>query len=534
VYGGDDVSRFVPAPDPPEALTINGSSFRSDEFLDERKVSLKELMLALKERFGTEPLDNPRVLPFMISELCPFFRDPLKDNWLSKIASFARYGVAAVLGNDCEPYHCAFLGASGVRDLHASPARIGGWGFVGIEGAIYRGERNRLGSVLQPDGKKLVQHLSRAVEILGVPYRRLIVVSHTPPAGCRLDYAIRFGLDHVGSKTLRDFVVERRPQLVLCGHCHCRGGKHGHLGSTLVVNAASDDRHVETANVAVIEIAPEKAPSIQWLDPTPQLQLSVTYVPDIGPRRATKLASFGITKSQQLFDAPAEVLKTVNFGRVRTARLRALRHAVVEGAPVWLGWPPIPDKILFYDVETGLGIGDMFEPSPHEPWLIGVSDGEQVEQWVAENQDGKARRGMYTEFLHYLDSYPGYTLCSYSGRDFDDHAMEAGLKRWHKGGMRKWRSRPKVDLLKVFKKNLVLPTRSWGWGLKEVAEWCGYTFSKSGLDGFEVGFRYECYLKFHEPLPVEEIRRYNADDVRALTLVTRWVQEHAPWPPPRS
>ena len=36
------------------------------------------------------------------------------------------------------------------------------------------------------------------------------------------------------------------------------------------------------------------------------------------------------------------------------------------------------------------------------------------------------------------------------------------------------------------------------------------------MDGFEVGLHYEEYRAFGEPLPIEEIARYNVEDVRAL------------------
>jgi predicted RecB family nuclease len=59
----------------------------------------------------------------------------------------------------------------------------------------------------------------------------------------------------------------------------------------------------------------------------------------------------------------------------------------------------------------------------------------------------------------------------------------------------------------------VLPVASWS--LKEVASWCGFAYT-TDMDGFEVGLHYEEYRAFGEPLPIEEIARYNVEDVRAL------------------
>jgi uncharacterized protein YprB with RNaseH-like and TPR domain len=45
------------------------------------------------------------------------------------------------------------------------------------------------------------------------------------------------------------------------------------------------------------------------------------------------------------------------------------------------------------------------------------------------------------------------------------------------------------------------------------------------LDGFEVGLHYEEYRAFSEPLPVEEIARYNVEDVRALACVAERLKQ---------
>ena len=47
---------------------------------------------------------------------------------------------------------------------------------------------------------------------------------------------------------------------------------------------------------------------------------------------------------------------------------------------------------------------------------------------------------------------------------------------------------------------------------------CGFAYT-TDLDGLEAGWHYEEYRAFGEPLPVEEIARYNVEDVRALVCV---------------
>jgi hypothetical protein len=73
-------------------------------------------------------------------------------------------------------------------------------------------------------------------------------------------------------------------------------------------------------------------------------------------------------------------------------------RACVENKAVWLARPQIPERLLFYDVETGLNSGGPFGP-PQEPWMIVVSDGIEVKQWAVPEEDRKRRRAMYREFL---------------------------------------------------------------------------------------------------------------------------------------
>jgi Icc-related predicted phosphoesterase len=79
---------------------------------------------------------------------------------------------------------------------------------------------------------------SEAAEILKTCYKgcdsgRLIVLSHAPPHETRVDETST-GL-HVGSLSLRRFIEEVQPSLVVCGHVHEARGVDI-LGYTMIVN----------------------------------------------------------------------------------------------------------------------------------------------------------------------------------------------------------------------------------------------------------------------------------------------------------
>lgn len=61
-----------------------------------------------------------------------------------------------------------------------------------------------------------------------------IMVCHTPPKDTAID-VIRSGM-HVGSQTVRDFVLKYKPHICLSGHIHESRGKDK-IGDTVVLNA---------------------------------------------------------------------------------------------------------------------------------------------------------------------------------------------------------------------------------------------------------------------------------------------------------
>ncbi len=58
------------------------------------------------------------------------------------------------------------------------------------------------------------------------------VISHTPPFGTKADEAAP-GV-HVGSKALREFVLQKTPKALVCGHCHQTQGEEM-LGATKII-----------------------------------------------------------------------------------------------------------------------------------------------------------------------------------------------------------------------------------------------------------------------------------------------------------
>ena len=62
---------------------------------------------------------------------------------------------------------------------------------------------------------------------------KIILVTHAPPYNTAVD---RIGKNPVGNKSIREFIVSAKPDLVICGHLHENAGKKDKIGKTLVIN----------------------------------------------------------------------------------------------------------------------------------------------------------------------------------------------------------------------------------------------------------------------------------------------------------
>jgi Icc-related predicted phosphoesterase len=114
---------------------------------------------------------------------------------------------------------------SSAKVLHGSGVEIRGTLFYGIGGGI----------PVTPFGSWSYDFTEwQADGLLRKCPKNAILISHSPPKGI-LDKS-SFGM-HLGSSTVRDFIHDKIPKLVVCGHIHESGGKIKQVGNTTVINA---------------------------------------------------------------------------------------------------------------------------------------------------------------------------------------------------------------------------------------------------------------------------------------------------------
>lgn len=63
--------------------------------------------------------------------------------------------------------------------------------------------------------------------------QKLILVTHAPPYGTKVD---RIMGQHCGNKTIRQFIVKTKPDLVICGHLHETAGIEDKVSKTFIIN----------------------------------------------------------------------------------------------------------------------------------------------------------------------------------------------------------------------------------------------------------------------------------------------------------
>ncbi|RKX73098.1 MAG: hypothetical protein DRP87_19490, partial [Spirochaetes bacterium] len=148
--------------------------------------------------------------------------------------------IVAVAGNCDEPDVADFLREKEI-DLHGKIRLKNGISFSGVGGSLPA-------PVYTPNtlsDEEIEDILKNAME--KNPNNPLILVTHNPPYRTKVDRVM--GVRHVGSKSIRKFIEERKPLLCISGHIHESVGID-RLEDTLLVNPGA----FKSGRYALIEL----------------------------------------------------------------------------------------------------------------------------------------------------------------------------------------------------------------------------------------------------------------------------------------
>jgi len=165
-------------------------------------------------------------LILLVGDITTFGREEVASQVISAIRQHNAH-ILAVPGNTDYPEVRDYLKQEGIN-LHRSHITIEGITFIGLGGALpapaktpYEFTEGQLGAFLREASAQLPPDTTK------------VLVSHQPPQGTLLD--IVHSGQHVGSRAVRDFILQERPLVCFTGHIHESPGIDS-LGQTQIIN----------------------------------------------------------------------------------------------------------------------------------------------------------------------------------------------------------------------------------------------------------------------------------------------------------
>jgi hypothetical protein len=108
-----------------------------------------------------------------------------------------------------------------VTYLHEKTFEIDNFLFIGYGGGGF--------ALVDSHFKQIAKQFKRKIK----KGQKLILVTHAPPYGTKVDKIME---QHCGNKTLKQFIVKTKPELVICGHLHETAGIEDKISKTLIIN----------------------------------------------------------------------------------------------------------------------------------------------------------------------------------------------------------------------------------------------------------------------------------------------------------
>ena len=138
-----------------------------------------------------------------------------------------RVPVLFVPGN-CDPPSLVKVNTGSLRCIHGVCETYGDVVFIGVGGGT-----------IGPCRTPFEMTEEEIIDVLTMSFKHsqakrwLVLVSHSPPKDTKLD-ATYTGM-HVGSLSIRQFIQEKKPSIVFCGHVHEARGT-AQINDTLLLN----------------------------------------------------------------------------------------------------------------------------------------------------------------------------------------------------------------------------------------------------------------------------------------------------------
>jgi len=234
----------------------------------------------------------------------------------------------------------------------------------------------------------------------------------------------------------------------------------------------------------------------------------VTALNDAGIMTVTQLAA-------QHPDKLAHGVHGVTSERLQFLVLGA--QALISGKPAILGKIDFPktDDALIVDIEA--------DPLRDLHYLFGVLDvhgkSEEFFTFLAEKQDEE--KAAWDAFVAFMESRPGIPVYHYGWYEQDVFRLMAERHGAPEGFVDDLAERS-VDVLERIREAVIFPLSFYS--LKDIAQFLGFRWRHDDASGLNSVLWYEEWLRDGNREMLDDVLRYNEDDVRATWLVRQWAK----------
>lgn len=165
------------------------------------------------------------------------------DEGIEILRTFSKSGLKLLyVPGNCDPRELIHVKVEGTMCIHGRLIYMNDVGFVGVGGSSIT-PFNTPFELNENEIWNLLEKTARGTKNLD----RVILVSHDPPNNTALD--LNFAGLHVGSKSVRKFILKYKPLMGLHGHIHEGRGVDKLNGVTIINPGPSANGYIAIVNV---------------------------------------------------------------------------------------------------------------------------------------------------------------------------------------------------------------------------------------------------------------------------------------------